>query len=154
MADKDFGKKIGDFGQNIWKKAQGAVDGVSLKNDIATIKRELAQIYTEVGTAFCKQTPDKAEKAFPQLFSEAAALEAELVRLQDKLQRIKGIRKCPGCGETVPQGAAFCAKCGTRVPEPEPEPEPEPDEAPICRVCGATLEQGSAFCSCCGEKQD
>jgi len=152
MADKDFGKKIGDFGQNIWKKAQGAVDSVSLKNDIGTAKRELALVYTEIGSSFCKQMPDKAEKAFPQLYGEAMALEAELVRLEEKRQRIKGIRKCPDCGETVPQGAAYCAKCGARVPELEPEPEPEED--PVCKACGEPLEEGDAFCSSCGEKRD
>lgn len=152
MADKDFGKKIGDFGQNIWKKTQGAVDSISIKNDIGTAKRELAQVYAELGSAFCKQTPDKAEKAFPQLYGEAMALEAEIVRLQEKLQRAKGIRKCPDCGETVPQGAAYCAKCGARVPELEPEPEPEED--PVCRACGEPLEEDAAFCSKCGEKRD
>ncbi len=153
MADNDFGKKIEDFGQNIWKKAQSAVDIVSLNNDLSTKSRELSQVYAELGAACCKQQSAETEKNFPQLYEEARQLAAEIDALQEKVQRKKGVKKCPGCGELVSLGAAYCAKCGARVPDPAPEPEAEPDTG-VYSGCGAPLDEDDAFCSQCGAKKN
>lgn len=153
MTDSDFGKKIEDFGQNIWKKAQSAVDVVSINNDISTKSRELSQIYAELGAAYCKQCGEDAQKTFPQLYGEAQQLAAEIDALQEKLQRKKGVKKCPGCGALAPLGTAYCSQCGTRVPEPEPEPAPAPDAA-ACKACGAPMDDGDSFCARCGAKKE
>ena len=147
MAD-DFGKKVGDFGRNVWGKAQDAVDVVSLKNEINTKNRELNRIYAEIGEEYCRQQHSAAKKSYPVLTEKTEALEKEIDQLRDKIQRRKGIKKCPGCGEMILLRAAFCNKCGTRVPDPDPE-----DHDQLCRKCGKLLDDEDVFCSYCGSKR-
>ncbi len=48
---------------------------------------------------------------------------------------------CSKCGNTLPDDAKFCSKCGapTRV-----------RKVNLCRKCGAELEEGTRFCAKCG----
>jgi len=149
MAENEFGKKVGDFGRNVWGKAQDVVDIATLKNDIHARNRELSVIYAEIGEAYCKQQSAAARKSFPELYEEANALESEIDRLQEKVQRRKGVKKCPGCGEMILVRAAYCNKCGTKVPDPETEGDDQ-----LCRNCGASLDDEDVFCSCCGTKRN
>lgn len=51
---------------------------------------------------------------------------------------------CKNCGQSVPDGAKFCGKCGTRVEE---------DVGKVfCSACGEQLELGAQFCPSCGTK--
>ncbi len=47
---------------------------------------------------------------------------------------------CGNCGAQVPEGFAFCGKCGV------------PLKKQSCGKCGAALQEGFAFCGKCGEK--
>ena len=154
MADNEFGKKIKDFGQNVWKKAQNTVDGVSLQNDVNTKTREVSRLYEEIGRAFCQQRPEEADAAFPELYQQIHTLQDDIERLLDKLRRLKGMKVCPGCGATVQVEAPFCSQCGTRVPDPEPiAVEPDPN-GKFCHACGLWLEPDAMFCGGCGVKQE
>jgi hypothetical protein len=67
---------------------------------------------------------------------------------------------CPNCGNQTGEGAIFCDRCGTRLPQPEvaapmPTAAPTPAAAPaggsvICPACGAGNVPGEAFCDFCG----
>ena len=46
--------------------------------------------------------------------------------------------ECPKCRFANPQGARFCAACGTAL-------------STACAHCGATCEPGARFCSACGK---
>ena len=49
---------------------------------------------------------------------------------------------CPACKAPLPQGAKFCATCGTAVPTKK-----------FCTNCGTQLSSADRFCSTCGQKQ-
>jgi predicted amidophosphoribosyltransferase len=61
---------------------------------------------------------------------------------------------CPNCGNQTGEGAVFCDRCGTRLPEPEavvPAAAPAPaGGSVICPACGAGNVPGEAFCDFCG----
>jgi hypothetical protein len=61
---------------------------------------------------------------------------------------------CPNCGNQTGEGAIFCDRCGTRLPQPEaatPAPAPAPaGGSVICPACGAGNVPGEAFCDFCG----
>lgn len=61
---------------------------------------------------------------------------------------------CPKCGNQAGEGAVFCDRCGTRLPQPEPSgPQAAPVSAGgsvICSACGAGNVPGEAFCDSCG----
>jgi ribosomal protein L40E len=50
---------------------------------------------------------------------------------------------CTNCGNKLPEGAAFCSGCGTKIRASAPG---------VCTACGAKLPEGAAFCSDCGAK--
>lgn len=50
---------------------------------------------------------------------------------------------CPKCSEEMPDGAAFCSKCGARV-----------DGKVQCPACGSVNEQDAKFCAKCGTRLD
>ena len=45
-------------------------------------------------------------------------------------------RYCPSCGSTLPEGAAFCGNCGSKI-----APEPPANEAPESTVSGPDISQ-------------
>ena len=47
---------------------------------------------------------------------------------------------CPKCGNVVPDGSAFCNKCGTPL-----------NTSVACRHCGNEVPAGSVFCPRCGK---
>ncbi|MGI6297967.1 MAG: zinc ribbon domain-containing protein [Saccharofermentanales bacterium] len=49
---------------------------------------------------------------------------------------------CPNCGNTLPEGAAFCSGCGVKIQTNAPG---------VCTACGATLQKGAEFCIGCGK---
>ena len=49
---------------------------------------------------------------------------------------------CPSCGNSLPEGAAFCASCGAKIQAAAPD---------VCAACGAELPEGTAFCISCGK---
>jgi len=61
---------------------------------------------------------------------------------------------CPNCGNQTSEGAIFCDRCGTRLPQPEAAPEQAAPIAAggsvICPACGAGNVPGEAFCDFCG----
>lgn len=164
MAD-EFGKKVEAFGQNIWQKAQKTIDIVGINNDIGIKERRLAQLYADIGEAYCKAHLSDAQAEFPDLCGEAFALTKEIASLQASILRIKGFRECPACHRTVDGDAAYCPRCGVAMPAPEPPEEPdepdEPDEPapeepddPHCGQCGAELDGDAHFCHNCGAKHE
>ena len=155
---EEFGKRIEAFGQNIWKKAQGAVNIVGMNNDISVKSRVLTDLYAEIGKAYCSRHRVDAETEFPELCEKAHVLEEEIANLHEEIQLQKGLRKCASCASFAPEQAAFCPACGAAMPQPEPEPAPGPESEPVadkstCGQCGAHMEE-DAFCAVCGAQRE
>lgn len=51
-------------------------------------------------------------------------------------------KKCPTCGNNVPENSKFCGECGTKL------------EDYICKVCGEKVPTGSKFCGNCGTRRE
>lgn len=71
---------------------------------------------------------------------------------------------CPNCKAVLPEGAAFCNKCGTRLGNVCPKcgaVQPKgvafcnhcgASMKPVCPKCGAEVAEGAAFCNKCGTR--
>lgn len=51
-----------------------------------------------------------------------------------------GVRICPKCNATVPEGMKFCGSCGSLIETPKKK----------CANCGAEIPEGMRFCGQCG----
>lgn len=51
--------------------------------------------------------------------------------------------KCPNCGAELPDNAAFCFICGSKIVR-------NPRPISFCRECGSKLPEGAQFCLNCG----
>ena len=55
---------------------------------------------------------------------------------------------CQACGSALPEGDAFCGRCGQAARQ-QPAP-PAPPAPAYCRQCGQGVESGAKFCRTCG----
>ncbi|MCI8796497.1 MAG: zinc ribbon domain-containing protein [Dorea sp.] len=67
---------------------------------------ELEQTYMELGRAYY-------EGRFEDPLPELLPLFDRITRLRNEQEITAGI--CPGCGNQLKPGAAFCGKCGVRL---------------------------------------
>ena len=155
MSD-EFGKKVERFGQDIWKKTQGAFGVLSKNSEIAAKSRELRSICAEIGQQYCDRHAMEADNEFPEHCAQALLLIQEIAALEAEVLAQKGCRKCVTCGESIAVIAAFCPHCGAAQPKEEPPVVETPlDSADewICPNCGAKADEDDAFCAACGVKR-
>lgn len=50
---------------------------------------------------------------------------------------------CTNCGADLPEGAKYCANCGTKA-----------EVSPTCTSCGAELTENANFCTQCGTQAE
>lgn len=152
----DFGKKVERFGQDIWRKTQGAFGVLSKNTEIAAKSRELRTVYTEIGRQYCSKHAAEAGNEFPELCAQALQMAQEIATLETEVLAQKGCRKCASCGESVAITAAFCPSCGAAQPKEEPPVEEasfDAEDGWVCPGCGAKADDDDAFCSVCGAKR-
>lgn len=53
-----------------------------------------------------------------------------------------GVKICPKCNATVPEGMKFCGSCGSLIETPKKK----------CANCGAEIPEGMKFCGRCGNR--
>ncbi len=156
---EEFGKKIEQFGHDIWKKTTDAVGTIGKNAEVSNKSRELKAVYAELGMRFCEKHPSQAEEEFAELTGQAKTLEAEIAELEAQILEQRGTKKCVSCGEEIPLQAAFCSACGAAQPKPEPKAESEStvegevvDEW-VCPVCGVKNSSARETCVACGAKR-
>ena len=57
---------------------------------------------------------------------------------------------CLKCGNQIPDGAAFCPRCGTKSEVVAPEQTTQVVKETFCPKCGNKMAEGERFCSKCG----
>ncbi len=151
---EQLGKKIADAGQGVAQQTKNFTDVAKLNGTISEKEKKINQLYSAIGQAVYAKHKDDADFEAAQSIGEINALLEEIAQCREKINEIKGITKCPGCGTEVPRDAAFCSSCGTAIPHVEPAPEPAADTARKCPGCGAEVSADSLFCNSCGTKLD
>ena len=80
--------------------------------------------YGALGKAYFEDHKDDAEPAYEGITLVNDALK-EIEELKEELAKIKGSRKCPGCGADLKGEPAYCSKCGTKIEYDAPAAEEE-----------------------------
>jgi len=155
---------FGEIGKKISKTTQSAVKGTKDLADIARInsqisdeQRKQSNFYTQIGMKYYELFADTVEdENFVQFCASITECTEKIESLKVEIQRIKGIKKCGGCGGDAPLNSVFCGVCGHDTRLDDPSEAEQPEEAalsgPACPQCNQVLEVGMVFCTGCGHK--
>ncbi|MCI8593325.1 MAG: zinc ribbon domain-containing protein [Lachnospiraceae bacterium] len=128
---ENVGKNISETAETLGKRTERVVEIQKLKNQIRTANREIAQNYEELGEMLYRkhQAGETMDSQITAICEDITELKAEIASYKDEISKYRGESVCPECGAAVPDEAAFCMKCGTRMPVREVEFEEEGAEA-------------------------
>jgi len=96
------------------KRAKDASGIAKLSYKIKQKESFISMQYGALGKAFFEDHKDDADPAYEgvELINEALK---EIEDLKTELAKVKGTKKCPGCGAELKGEPAYCSKCGTKI---------------------------------------
>ncbi|MBR0355598.1 MAG: zinc ribbon domain-containing protein [Oscillospiraceae bacterium] len=109
---------------------------------IAERKKQLSAQCFALGKAYYQAHREDESPEFADAIAAIGRLFDDIAEAEDELRRIRGLKKCPGCGTDIPAVAVFCPNCGTQVGTPPRR----------CPVCGRPVRENARFCASCGAK--
>jgi predicted nucleic acid-binding Zn ribbon protein len=147
-----MGKKISQMGQGVVKGTKDITDIARYNSMIADEQKLISAAYVHLGEEYYRTYAASARPPFDALCAAVKASQDKIARYQVEVDKLKGQRRCPACGATVPAGSSFCGNCGAPLNQAAPpEPAPQPD-ASVCPHCGQEVPAGLTFCTKCGQK--
>ncbi len=121
MASNDIFKQIGttvtEAGKGGLEKAKELRDTARITLEIRDRETSIQKAYRELGKAYYQDHRNDEDPVYDQVVYIKAAFE-EIGELKANKDEIRGIRRCPECGETIPNGASFCPNCGKKYVAP------------------------------------
>ncbi len=93
-------------------KGKKLTDTTKLKSQKSSAKKELTELYVELGKSYYEKYKDSASEEDAETFGKIAAAEEKIADLEAQIRAIKGIVLCPACGEENAAGKKFCGSCG------------------------------------------
>ena len=148
----DITSKLTNVGKDGLNRARDAKDTTKVSMDIKNREIQLQKYYRDLGKEYYQDHKDDTALAYPlmeQIRNELAAIAS----LQAEKDRLRGIRRCPNCGEVTNANAKFCPACGTQVQKPVaaeiveeadiPKPETDKETAVDAEYCevGETVKE-------------
>lgn len=118
--------------------AQKTAEIARLQRQVTVKQTEFDGLFTEIGQLYyaCFKRGVEPDETMAALCGKVTNLAAEIEGLKLKLDDLRQIRRCPGCGSVQNNTSRFCANCGAKLEELPAEPEEtgeasaEPAEAP------------------------
>lgn len=165
-----FFEKVGETlaakGRDVADKAKEMAEVNRLNVQINSQKNTAEKIYTEIGRMVFENRDNWKDMDVSGQLEQLDSIQTEIIRLQEELLQVKGVRRCGSCGAEIDRNVAFCPKCGSVVETPEEEAEDsqsqenqqeqesvkEEPEVVICPGCNKEIEPGMMFCPYCGVK--
>lgn len=155
----DISKKLTSTGQEAVQKAKDVAEITKVNTQITELERKIEGLQLNIGKFIVEQfLNDSVECLKEKVEAEQDVVAENIIKIRELEQQIlegkeriivlKGVIRCPNCGNEVQNGLAFCGKCGTRLEEAKKETV----NFKICRKCGERIPEDSAFCTSCGTK--
>jgi len=112
------------------QSAQKAAEIAQLQRQVNLKQDEFDALFREIGQLYytCHKRGEQPGEEMDARCSRVDSLAAEIEGLNLKLDDLKQIRRCPGCGSVQNSESKFCANCGAKLEERVVEEEPA--EAP------------------------
>lgn len=111
--------KIKDVASTTGKKAGEVVEYSKLRLDKAALVGDIQKCYEKIGelTYNAYKTNSSNDEVIQIYLAEADTLFAKLSYVNTRIDEAKKLTRCPSCGKSNPQDAAYCSVCGSKLAE-------------------------------------
>lgn len=109
--------KAKDLARAAGNKTEEVVEMTRLKMQVSQLRNEIDANYQKLGEITYELTRAGAQNAelINMCIAEIESQNKDLDELNDKLDCMKNVVKCPACMEANPVGALYCARCGASL---------------------------------------
>lgn len=108
-----LGESLTEAGKDVSQKVRDMTGIARLNMDIKAKESYISKQYAAIGEQYYELHKDDVEPLFEEMALINEAKE-EILRMQNELADLKGMKKCPSCGATADQEAQYCPSCGTK----------------------------------------
>ncbi len=152
MSIANIGKKISGKTKELSQKAKIMSETNSLNNIVKGEECKIEFQYKTIGKLYFEKFAENPDEDFVEAIETIKASMEKIEETKAEIIKIKSRFNCPNCGAPFKNDAAFCSKCGSKLPEIE-EPQPAiPENAQKCDKCGNILKKEAIFCNACGNR--
>jgi hypothetical protein len=149
---------IQGLGKDVSGKVKETADVLKLRQKANAEKQRIRLAYEEIGRLYYKEFEGKEVAAeYQDLFDTIVDATAAVNDFKSKIEELRNTKTCPECGAEMDREAAFCAKCGAKMPEPEPEEEEAADadfcEAEECEAADEAADETAEAAEECAEAE-
>ena len=111
-------------------KAQEVAEVTKLKLQASQLRNEIDDNYLKLGETIYELNKNGTENEalVNMCIAEIEEQLKELEELNDKIDSMKQVIRCPSCGLENPQESLYCSRCGTSLRDPVPEDVEQPAE--------------------------
>lgn len=110
-----FLSKAKELGELATKKTSEVVDSTKYKLDLSNAKKQLQAKYTQLGESYYNAVKSSVEPDFTEIILEIDSCLAKVNEIEDKINEMQGIKKCPACGTVAVEGSEYCQNCGYKL---------------------------------------
>lgn len=153
-------KKLAQLGQETKNSVQKMSESYQMNTKLSEQKRVQQRLLAGLGELALEFFGENPPEGMEEQIKAIRATSEEIARLEETIQKMKGIRVCPGCGREVQDQAIFCSCCGEKLPEQEVKAEPveeaaEPaEDDAVCGACEGAPEAADGEACCCAAQDE
>lgn len=148
---EEIGTKITQAGQKTKQVTNNLTETAKLNSRSNELTEMIKNLYTQLGQKYFELFGDEPVEEMLELCQQIQKSVKEREIVKADIQRLKGFRPCPTCGNENPIDANFCSNCSAPLPQ---LPKHEVPKENTCPQCGSKVFEGVHFCSKCGYKLD
>ena len=140
---ENIGRSVQATGRTTLQKSRELADITRLNSQRAENDKRINQLYLEIGRLYVELHGADPEPQMARQVQGITEMLSQNEMLNEQLQTLKGMAKCPHCGRFIPKNAVFCTSCGQRALA---------EDKTVCPGCGAVVTKGALFCTQCGTR--
>ena len=122
---KDLAGVAGNKAQEVAELTKLKLQATQMRNEIDSNYMKLGEIVYEL-----EKNGTQNEELVNMCVAEIEAKLQELEEVNQKINEMKKVVKCPECGAESPAGSLYCSRCGASLAEKPEDQEPQEPQEP------------------------
>lgn len=130
MAFRDLGNILRSGGQTVSSGAKNMKEVIVRNAQIQEASKNINSLYLEIGKQYFNKHASDMGAEFGALMRQIMKEQEKIDRLNEEIKQIRGVVKCPSCGEDNSLDALFCCNCGNPIKQSRPVTSVSDDALP------------------------